>query len=223
MSQESSRGGPAVTPMRLSTRRAAAVRGIQHACSIVSWHAHNMQCGPSGRGSSRPRDCTDRYGQQGCPDHRRQPGIGAATARITARARPRRLRQFPQKQGSGRRGGQEIEAAGAQAVPWPPTSRSRPMSSGFSRCDRPSDAWTRSSQRGILETDAARFDGFRADLARARHQRHRAVHLRARSGQAHVDEYGGRGGAIVNVSSGASRLGRQAKWTTRRRKARSTR
>ena len=138
-------------------------------------------------------------------------GIGAATARLAAAARLRGLRELPARTDAA-----DAVVAATSSAPAAarcrsaPTSASRPTSCG---CSRPSTA---SSGRvtalvnnaGILETQMRVEAMDAARLQRVFATNVIGAFLCAREAVRRMStRHGGAGGAIVNVSSGAARLG----------------
>ena len=138
-------------------------------------------------------------------------GIGAATARLRRSGAMRCAVNYRQNRDGGRggrRGGRSGRGEGASR--WPRTWRSRPTWYG---CSRPS---TRSSgpltalvnNAGILERQMRVEAMDAARLQRVFATNVTGSFLCAREAVRRMStRHGGRGGAIVNVSSGASRLG----------------
>jgi NAD(P)-dependent dehydrogenase (short-subunit alcohol dehydrogenase family) len=137
-------------------------------------------------------------------------GIGAATARLAAERGYAVCVNYRANEAAARGVVSAIEAAGGRAVA---VAADVSVEAGRRAAVRDGRSRTRPAcgagqqRRHPRAADARRAHRCRAVGARVRDQRHRRVHLRARSGAPHVHRSGGAGGAIVNVSSRAAQLG----------------
>ena len=137
-------------------------------------------------------------------------GIGAAIARLAARARLRRLRQLPIAPGRGRAVVAAIVAAGGRAIAVQgDVAVEADVVRLFETCDRALGPLTALvNNAGILETQMRVETMDAARITRILATNVVGSFLCAREAVRRMStRHGGRGGAIVNVSSGAARLG----------------